>query len=66
MSAGLNDVCSDAMEDVGVCRDRSLEPVDLNFRRNRCGIMTGKEGIEKGILDLAKKRWVESSPPREK
>jgi len=63
----LNEVLSDASDDVGVCRARILDLVDRNFRRILCGSMTGIEGHEKGSFETEKKRSVESSPPaREK
>ena len=68
MSAGFREVLRFAIEEVGVCMDRILDFVDRNRRRMRCGTMTGKEGHESGSgsLETEKKRWVESSPPREK
>lgn len=66
VSAGSKEVFSDAIEEVGVWRDRILDLVERNFRRNLCGRMVGREGHASGSFDLEKNRWVESSPPREK
>lgn len=66
MSAGLIEVLREAIEDVGVCIDRIFDLVDRNFRRSRCGRMTGIDGHDSGIFETEKKRWVEPSPPREK
>jgi hypothetical protein len=66
VSEGLKEVLREAMLDVGVCRDRILERVERNFRRMRCGRMTGSVGHESGMRETEKKRWIESSPPREK
>ena len=66
MSEGRNEVFREAIEEVGACIDRIRDLVERNFRRIRCGRMTGIEGHESGILETEKKRWVESSPPREK
>lgn len=60
------EVLSDAMEEVGVCMERMRERVERNLRRIRCGRRMWTEGHEKGSLETEKKRWVESSPPREK
>ncbi len=58
---------NEAMEDVGVCIDRMCDRVDRIFRRIRWGMMTGIDGRhDSGILAMEKKRWVESSPPKEK
>ena len=65
MSAGLNEVLREAIEDVGVCMERILDLVERIFRRKRCGRMTGIDGHDIGILETEKKRCVEeSSPPR--
>ena len=66
MSAGFNEVLREDMVDVGVCMDRILDRVDRNRRRMRCGTRMCIEGHDSGILETEKKRWVESSPPREK
>lgn len=66
VSAGLNEVLRDAIEDVGVCLDRIRDLVDRNFLRSLCGRMVGIEGHDSGIFETEKKRWVEPSPPREK
>ena len=66
MSAGLIEVLREAIEEVGVCIERILDLVDRNFRRRRCGKMTGIDGHDSGIFETEKKRCVESSPPREK
>ena len=70
-SRGSQEVCSEAREEVGVCRARILERVERNFRRMRCGRSVGmcREGSEKeGILGTANERVVvgEPSPPRRK
>lgn len=66
MSAGFSEVLRDAIEEVGVCMDRIFDLVDRNRRRMRCGTITGMEGHDSGNFATEKKRWVESSPPREK
>ena len=66
MSAGFSDVLRDAIVEVGVCMDRILDRVDRKRRRMRCGTRMGIEGHDSGIFEIEKKRWVESSPPREK
>lgn len=66
MSAGLKLVFKLDIEEVGVCRERIFDFVERNFRRRRWGRIVGIEGKESGSFDLVKKRWVESSPPREK
>ena len=55
-----------AIEEVGVCRERILDRVERKRRRMRWGTMAGMEGHDSGSLATEKKRWVESSPPREK
>lgn len=54
------------MEWIGACLCRILDWVERSLRRRRCGIMTGSPGKDIGIFVLEKKRWVESSPEREK
>lgn len=66
MSAGFSEVLRDAIEEVGVCMDRIFDRVERKRRRMRWGTMTGMEGHDSGNLETEKKRWVESSPPREK
>ena len=66
VSEGLSEVLRDAIEDVGVCLDRIRDLVDRNFRRSLCGRMTGIEGHDSGILEMEKKRCVDSSPEKEK
>jgi hypothetical protein len=66
VSAGFNEVLREAIEEVGVCMDRIFDRVERKRRRMRCGTMTGMEGHDSGNLETEKKRWVESSPPREK
>jgi hypothetical protein len=51
------------MEAVVAWFDRNLVFVERNLRRRRCGIIVGREI---GSFGAEKKRWVESSPPREK
>ena len=66
MSAGFSDVLRVAIEEVGACIDRIFDRVERNRRRMRCGTRMCIEGHESGSLETEKKRWVESSPPREK
>ena len=66
MSAGLREVLRVAIEEVGVCRERILDRVERKRRRIRCGTRMGMEGHDSGSFATEKKRWVESSPPREK
>lgn len=63
VSAGFNEVSRWVIEAVVAWFDRNLVFVERNLRRRRCGIMAGSE---RGIFGAEKKRWVESSPPREK
>ena len=56
----------EAIEEVGVCIDRIFDLVDRKRRRIRCGRRTGIEGHDSGSLETEKKRWVESSPAKEK
>jgi hypothetical protein len=60
------EVLRDAIEDVGLCIDRIFDLVERNRRRSRCGTSTGREGHASGSLTTEKKRWVESSPTKEK
>jgi len=63
VSAGFNEVSRWVMEAVVAWFDRNLVFVERNLRRRRCGIIVGSEI---GSFGVEKKRWVESSPPREK
>lgn len=63
VSAGFKEVSRWVMEAVVAWLDRNLVFVERNLRRRRWGIMVGSEI---GSFGVEKKRWVESSPPREK
>jgi hypothetical protein len=63
VSEGFNEVSRWVMEAVVAWFDRNLVFVERNLRRRRCGIIVGSEI---GSFGVEKKRWVESSPPREK
>ena len=56
VSAGLNEVCREVRDEVGVCLLRIFERVDLNFLRMRCGTNVGIDGHETGNFGLVKKR----------
>ena len=62
MSAGLNEVSMEAMEEVGVCRDRILDLVERKRRRTRCGMWMERFGSEKGSRGMVMCWAIESSP----
>ena len=50
MSSGYQEVCSEAIEEVGDILLRILERVARNLRRRRCGKKACNEGQERGTL----------------